>query len=255
MSAHESPNITEEVERISQSVERDATRAVENASEKFEALKTQVRDLGDERPKSKYLVSPQVDELIFWRNKVNSGVVLSVGIMLYLLVDVFDYTILSLTSWVAFALLCASLLFVFFSNLMTRFRNAPPLDENRRNWPGAYFRLHPKRITANLEGVIDQANLCITKLQDVFYSRDIVVTLKAAGVAAAAGYITSYFNLITILFLVFFFAFTAPITYITYQKEIDAAWAKFLVKTKETTKVVLEKFPRTPKKDAARKAD
>jgi len=259
--AHDSPNITDEIENVAHNIQREATKTVEHASEKFEAAKAQAagfaHDLGAEERKSKFLVSPQVDELIFWRNKINSGVVLSAGILLYLLVNVFDYTILSLASWAAFVLLVSSLLFVTFSNLNTRFRNAPPLDANRANWPGAYFRLHPKRITANLEDVINQINGGITKLQDVFYSRDVVTTIKAAGVAAVAGYLTSYFNLITILFLVFFFAFTGPITYQTYQKEIDAAWAKFLVKTKETTKVVLEKFPRTPKKEAAaaRKAE
>jgi len=213
---------------------------------------------GDERLTSKFPLGPQVGELIFWRNKMRSGVVFSAGILLYLLIDVFDYTLLSLESWAIFALLVLSMGFVVGTQLLVRIRpSTPAIDPNRENWPLAYFRLNPKKLASNVEDLANCVNEHLTQLKDVFYSRDLTTTAKAAGVAFAAACVTSWFNFITICFLGFFALFTLPITYVTYQKQIDDAVAKFLVKAKEIVGKVTQQLPRMarPPAGAQRKTD
>jgi len=248
MSNVDAPNVTSEVDQI-----------VAAAQDKIQTTKAEAkaglnRVLGEDRPKSIYLVNAEVDSLLYWRNKVVSGVVFSAGILFYLLINVFDYTVLSLAAWASCALMLASVLFVVGSGLNTRFRGAAALDYNRTNWPLASFRIKQDDVTAAVHNMVATLNVTIAHLKHIFYAQDIVLTLKAAGAAAAVGYFASFFNFITILFLVFFLGFTVPLTYQTYQPQIDAAWDKVLMKTKETTRVVLEKFPRTPAK-GQRKAE
>merc|ERR1711916_219888 len=158
----------------------------------------------------------KMPEVFLWSNPINSGIVFASGIVVYLVLEVFEYTVLGLLAQVVAYTLLAGLAYAGFKTAHVKFLSGAPMDPNRASWPLAHFTVD--RNTA-LNASLDQA-------KEVFYVQNMILTAQAAIGAFVASYIFSWIGFNTAAFTVFVLLFTIPKIYAMYHPQIDPVLAK-----------------------------
>ncbi|XP_060789953.1 reticulon-3 isoform X1 [Neoarius graeffei] len=192
--------------------------------------------------------SPQVYDLVYWRDPKKSGVVF--GISLLLLLSLAAFSVISVISYLLLALLCVTISFRVYKSVIQavqKSNNGHPFKELMEK----DVSLPPETFRKHVDASLTYINRALKQLSRLFLVEDLVDSLKLAVVMWLLTYVGAVFNGITILILVDILAFTVPPLYEKYKTQIDHYIE--VVRTQVNTAVakIQEKLPKAVKRSKA----
>lgn len=191
-------------------------------------------------------VDPRVLDLIYWRDVKKTGVVF--GSMMFILLALTFFTILSVLAYLSLAILTVTLSFRVYKNVMQAVQKTndghpfKKLLEFDIALQGDVVQNAADKIATNI-------NNCSCELRRLFLVEDYVDSLKFGLLLWLLTYVGSWFNGMTLVILAVVCIFTLPKIYETYQGPIDQNVNMVRGQLNNILKQVSSKIP-FPKKKA-----
>lgn len=191
-------------------------------------------------------VDPRVLDLIYWRDVKKTGVVF--GSMMFILLSLTFFTILSVLAYLSLAILTVTLSFRVYKNVMQAvqktndghpFKKLLDLD----------ISLQSEVVESAADKIACNVNNCSKELRRLFLVEDYVDSLKFGLLLWLLTYVGSWFNGMTLIILAVVSIFTLPKVYETYQGPIDQNVNMVRGQLNNIMKQVSSKIP-FPKKKA-----
>ncbi|XP_016330253.1 reticulon-3 isoform X2 [Sinocyclocheilus anshuiensis] len=162
--------------------------------------------------------SPQVIDLVHWRDPKKSGVVF--GVSLLLLLSLAAFSVISVVSYLLLALLCVTISFRIYKSVIQAVQKSneghpfKALMEKDVTVPPETFRKH-------VDVCLTHVNRVLKQMSRLFLVEDLVDSLKLAVVMWLLTYVGAVFNGITILILADILLFSVPPIYEKNKTQID----------------------------------
>ncbi|XP_026066933.1 reticulon-3-like isoform X1 [Carassius auratus] len=162
--------------------------------------------------------SPQVTDLVHWRDPKKSGVVF--GVSLLLLLSLAAFSVISVVSYLLLALLCVTISFRIYKSVIQAVQKSneghpfKALMEKDVTVPPETFRKH-------VDVCLTHVNRALKQMSRLFLVEDLVDSLKLAVVMWLMTYVGAVFNGITILILADILLFSVPPIYEKNKTQID----------------------------------
>ncbi|XP_068612116.1 reticulon-3 isoform X2 [Brachionichthys hirsutus] len=162
--------------------------------------------------------SPQVKDLIYWRDPKKSGVVF--GLSMLLLLSLAAFSVISVVSYLLLALLCVTITFRIYKSVVQAVQKSSEghpfktLIEKDVSIPPETFRKH-------VDTSLTYINRALKQMSRLFLVEDIIDSLKLAVFMWLFTYIGAVFNGITILILADILLFAVPPIYEKNKAQID----------------------------------
>ncbi|XP_048041616.1 reticulon-3 isoform X2 [Megalobrama amblycephala] len=162
--------------------------------------------------------SPQVNDLVHWRDPKKSGVVF--GVSLLLLLSLAAFSVISVISYLLLALLCVTISFRIYKSVIQAVQKSndghpfKSLMEKDVTVPPETFRKH-------VDACLTHVNRVLKQMSRLFLVEDLVDSLKLAVVMWLLTYVGAVFNGITILILADILLFSVPPVYEKNKTQID----------------------------------
>ncbi|XP_036453624.1 reticulon-3 isoform X1 [Colossoma macropomum] len=162
--------------------------------------------------------SPQVYELVHWRDPKKTGVVF--GTSLLLLLSLAAFSVISVISYLLLALLCVTITFRIYKSVIQAVQKSSEghpfkaLMEKDVSVPPETFRKH-------VDVCLTYINRALKQMSRLFLVEDLVDSLKLAVVMWLLTYVGAVFNGITILILADILIFSVPLLYEKNKTQID----------------------------------
>ncbi|XP_004691459.1 PREDICTED: reticulon-4 isoform X2 [Condylura cristata] len=164
------------------------------------------------------LSKTSVVDLLYWRDIKKTGVVF--GASLFLLLSLTVFSIVSVTAYIALALLSVTISFRIYKGVIQAIQKS---DE------GHPFRAYLESEVAISEDLIQKysnsalghVNCTIKELRRLFLVDDLVDSLKFAVLMWVFTYVGALFNGLTLLILALISLFSVPVIYERHQAQID----------------------------------
>ncbi|XP_019517651.1 PREDICTED: reticulon-4 isoform X2 [Hipposideros armiger] len=169
-------------------------------------------------PKRRGSSGTVVVDLLYWRDIKKTGVVF--GASLFLLLSLTVFSIVSVTAYIALALLSVTISFRVYKGVIQAIQKS---DE------GHPFRAYLKSEVAISEELVQKysnsalghVNCTIKELRRLFLVDDLVDSLKFAVLMWVLTYVGALFNGLTLLILALISLFSVPVIYERHQAQID----------------------------------
>ncbi|XP_045170585.2 reticulon-4-like isoform X2 [Mercenaria mercenaria] len=164
------------------------------------------------------MILSEVLDLIYWRDVKKTGVVF--GSMMFILLSLTFFTILSVLAYLSLAILTVTLSFRVYKNVMQAvqktneghpFKKLLELD----------ISLQSDVVESAADKIATNVNNCSKELRRLFLVEDYVDSLKFGLLLWLLTYVGSWFNGMTLVILAVVCIFTLPKVYETYQGPID----------------------------------
>ncbi|XP_036903812.1 reticulon-4 isoform X2 [Sturnira hondurensis] len=162
--------------------------------------------------------SSAVVDLLYWRDIKKTGVVF--GASLFLLLSLTVFSIVSVTAYIALALLSVTISFRVYKGVIQAIQKS---DE------GHPFRAYLESDVAVSEELVQKygsaalghVNYTVKELRRLFLVDDLVDSLKFAVLMWVFTYVGALFNGLTLLILALISLFSVPVIYERHQAQID----------------------------------
>ncbi|KAM8947280.1 reticulon-4 [Pelodytes ibericus] len=185
-------------------------------------------------------VKNSVVDLLYWRDIKKSGAVF--GASLFLLLSLTVFSIVSVTAYIALALLSVSISFRIYKGVLQAIQKS---DE------GHPFRSYLESDVAVSEDLVQKycnvalghVNCTIKELRRLFLVEDLVDSLKFAVLMWVFTYIGALFNGLTLLILALVSLFSIPVIYERHQTQVDHYLSLINKNVKSISDLVLAKIP------------
>ncbi|KAK4783971.1 hypothetical protein SAY86_018339 [Trapa natans] len=189
------------------------------------------RLFGREKPVHKILGGGKPADIFLWRNKKNSATVLGAATAIWMLFELLQYHLITLLCHVA--ILVLAVLFVW-SNASTFIHKSPP------HIPDVAM---PEKCVLEVVSVLrHEINRGLALLREVASGRDAKKFLSVVMCLWIISVVGSWFNFITLFYLVFVLLHTVPMLYEKYEDQVDALGKKAMIEIKKQYAVLDEKF-------------
>ncbi|KAM9154777.1 reticulon-4 isoform 4-T4 [Pangshura tecta] len=160
----------------------------------------------------------KVVDLLYWRDIKKTGVVF--GASLFLLLSLTVFSIVSVTAYIALALLSVTISFRIYKGVIQAIQKS---DE------GHPFRAYLETDVAVSEELVQKysnaalghINGTVKELRRLFLVDDLVDSLKFAVLMWVFTYVGALFNGLTLLILALISLFSVPVIYERHQAQID----------------------------------
>ncbi|XP_034620210.1 reticulon-4 isoform X4 [Trachemys scripta elegans] len=160
----------------------------------------------------------KVVDLLYWRDIKKTGVVF--GASLFLLLSLTVFSIVSVTAYIALALLSVTISFRIYKGVIQAIQKS---DE------GHPFRAYLETDVAVSEALVQKysnaalghINGTVKELRRLFLVDDLVDSLKFAVLMWVFTYVGALFNGLTLLILALISLFSVPVIYERHQAQID----------------------------------
>lgn len=177
-------------------------------------------------------------KLFHWRDPVKTGVLFGVINFFYFLTAFFDYSIVTLVSYLLFTLLCICIGYANYVVLKASWLQGKTVENPfKEKFQDAKFHVSKKDAEAHFHTVLDLINTTIDTFRAVFYSTNLLLSLKFVFYFYVAATIGNWFSGITLLYLISLGLFVWPRLYEEKQKEIDQFYN--IAKTQANTYIQL----------------
>ncbi|XP_051562744.1 reticulon-1-A-like isoform X2 [Myxocyprinus asiaticus] len=182
----------------------------------------------------------QVVDLLYWRDLQRTGVVF--GASLFLLLSLSVCSIISVSSYIALALLSVTISFRIYKGI---------LQAIQKSEDGHPFKMYlDKDIAIPTEMVhkyndvaLGHINAGIRELRRLFLVEDLVDSLKFAVLMWILTYVGALFNGLTLLILGLIGAFSWPVIYEKHQAQIDHYYGLVNKQIKDIVGKIQAKIP------------
>lgn len=195
------------------------------------AMKSKIyRLFGREKPVHSVLGGGKPADLVLWRNKKTSGVVLAGATSIWLLFEVMEYHLLTL---VCHCLILSLATLFLWSNACTFINKSPP------NSPEVKI---PEDLTVNIAlSLRYEINRGFSTLRDIGHGRDLkkfLIVIASLWVLSVLG---NCCNFLTLSYIVFVVLYTVPVLYEKYEDKVDAFGEKAMIELKKYYAIFEEK--------------
>ncbi|XP_010671578.2 reticulon-like protein B4 [Beta vulgaris subsp. vulgaris] len=200
------------------------------------------RLFGRQKPVHKVLGGGKPADVLLWRNKKISASALGVATVIWFLFELLEYHLLTL--------LCHILIFTLavlflWSNASAFIHKAPP------RIPDVHI---PDNALLEFISVLRfEINRALSVLRDIASGKELKKFFRVIAGLWVVSVVGSWFNFLTLVYLLFVLLHTVPVLYEKYEDHVDAFAEKAAIELKKQYAVADEKFlskiPRGPLKD------
>jgi len=189
----------------------------------------------------------QVSGVLHWSDPVQSALVFGIGNFFFFLITYGEYSVLTLMSYLALALIFVCGAYVYGTMLRAHFRKEKaenPFQTKLKNpYVATKFSLEP-----HAESIIGLINDAAHLWRSVLYFTDGAFSLKFAFAIWVFSVIGKLFSGITLLYMTFLTAFIWPRIYQEKQAQIDEAYDLALSKINHYVGLAMARLPWPKKK-------
>ncbi|XP_069706353.1 reticulon-4 isoform X5 [Phaenicophaeus curvirostris] len=160
----------------------------------------------------------KVVDLLYWRDIKKTGVVF--GASLFLLLSLTVFSIVSVTAYIALALLSVTISFRIYKGVIQAIQKS---DEGHpfRAYLESDVAVSEELIQKYSNVVLGHVNGTVKELRRLFLVDDLVDSLKFAVLMWIFTYVGALFNGLTLLILALISLFSVPVIYERHQAQID----------------------------------
>ncbi|XP_008923086.1 reticulon-4 isoform X3 [Chiroxiphia lanceolata] len=160
----------------------------------------------------------KVVDLLYWRDIKKTGVVF--GASLFLLLSLTVFSIVSVTAYIALALLSVTISFRIYKGVIQAIQKS---DEGHpfRAYLDCDVAVSEELIQKYSNVVLGHVNGTVRELRRLFLVDDLVDSLKFAVLMWVFTYVGALFNGLTLLILALISLFSVPVIYERHQAQID----------------------------------
>ncbi|XP_074720628.1 reticulon-4 isoform X7 [Strix uralensis] len=160
----------------------------------------------------------KVVDLLYWRDIKKTGVVF--GASLFLLLSLTVFSIVSVTAYIALALLSVTISFRIYKGVIQAIQKS---DEGHpfRAYLESDVAVSEELIQKYSNVVLGHINGTVKELRRLFLVDDLVDSLKFAVLMWVFTYVGALFNGLTLLILALISLFSVPVIYERHQAQID----------------------------------
>ncbi|KAG3267313.1 reticulon-4 isoform X2 [Ictidomys tridecemlineatus] len=164
------------------------------------------------------LSKTSVVDLLYWRDIKKTGVVF--GASLFLLLSLTVFSIVSVTAYIALALLSVTISFRIYKGVIQAIQKS---DEGHpfRAYLESDVAISEELIQKYSNSALGHVNCTIKELRRLFLVDDLVDSLKFAVLMWVFTYVGALFNGLTLLILALISLFSVPVIYERHQAQID----------------------------------
>ncbi|ESP02876.1 hypothetical protein LOTGIDRAFT_230377 [Lottia gigantea] len=184
-------------------------------------------------------------DLIYWRDVRKTGVVF--GSMMFLLLSLAFFSVLSVVAYLSLALLTVTLSFRVYKNIMGAVQKS---NEGHpfKQYLEADLELPEDKVKPAVETILSHINCTAKEVRRLFLIEDLVDSIKFGILLWLLTYIGSWFNGMTLIILGVVAIFTLPKVYETYKVQIDNYVGMATTQINKVMTQVQEKVPFLKKK-------
>ncbi|XP_077341665.1 reticulon-4 isoform X7 [Lithobates pipiens] len=184
--------------------------------------------------------SKAVVDLLYWRDIKKSGLVF--GASLFLLLSLTVFSIVSVSAYIALALLSVTISFRIYKGV---------LQAIQKSEEGHPFKSYLDSNVAVSEEIVNKysnvalghVNCTLKELRRLFLVEDLVDSLKFAVLMWVFTYIGALFNGLTLLILALISLFSIPVIYERHQTQVDHYIALISKNFNNVKDLILAKVP------------
>ncbi|XP_058407212.1 reticulon-4 isoform X4 [Diceros bicornis minor] len=160
----------------------------------------------------------KVVDLLYWRDIKKTGVVF--GASLFLLLSLTVFSIVSVTAYIALALLSVTISFRIYKGVIQAIQKS---DEGHpfRAYLESEVAISEELVQKYSNSALGHVNCTIKELRRLFLVDDLVDSLKFAVLMWVFTYVGALFNGLTLLILALISLFSVPVIYERHQAQID----------------------------------
>ncbi|XP_076990352.1 reticulon-4 isoform X1 [Tamandua tetradactyla] len=164
------------------------------------------------------LSKTSVVDLLYWRDIKKTGVVF--GASLFLLLSLTVFSIVSVTAYIALALLSVTVSFRVYKGVIQAIQKS---DEGHpfRAYLESEVAISEELVQKYSNSALGHVNCTIKELRRLFLVDDLVDSLKFAVLMWVFTYVGALFNGLTLLILALISLFSVPVIYERHQAQID----------------------------------
>ncbi|XP_032508175.1 reticulon-4 isoform X1 [Phocoena sinus] len=164
------------------------------------------------------LSKTSVVDLLYWRDIKKTGVVF--GASLFLLLSLTVFSIVSVTAYIALALLSVTICFRIYKGVIQAIQKS---DEGHpfRAYLESEVAISEELVQKYSNSALGHVNCTIKELRRLFLVDDLVDSLKFAVLMWVFTYVGALFNGLTLLILALISLFSVPVIYERHQAQID----------------------------------
>jgi len=203
--------------------------------------------------------------LCLWRDPIKSGLAFGIVTTSYILLEWFDYTVLSLVSYVEFALLLLCIVYVGAIQMKSSWLKGQA-GENPlvAHFSGTSFQVSKESAVRHFDTVFDLYNIGVEQFRAVFFVTRFWRSVGYCIVSyVAAAYVGNWFSGLTLAYLAILVAFSWPRVYEEKKVQIDRLWDTGVTEAKNYFNLAVSKLPpqirdrlvHEPAVDAAKKRE
>ncbi|XP_023974312.1 reticulon-4 isoform X4 [Physeter macrocephalus] len=169
-------------------------------------------------PKRRGSSGSVVVDLLYWRDIKKTGVVF--GASLFLLLSLTVFSIVSVTAYIALALLSVTISFRIYKGVIQAIQKS---DEGHpfRAYLESEVAISEELVQKYSNSALGHVNCTIKELRRLFLVDDLVDSLKFAVLMWVFTYVGALFNGLTLLILALISLFSVPVIYERHQVQID----------------------------------
>ncbi|XP_072491653.1 reticulon-4 isoform X4 [Notamacropus eugenii] len=169
-------------------------------------------------PKRRGSSGSAVVDLLYWRDIKKTGVVF--GASLFLLLSLTVFSIVSVTAYIALALLSVTISFRVYKGVIQAIQKS---DEGHpfRAYLDSEVAVSEALVQKYSNSALSHVNCTIKELRRLFLVDDLVDSLKFAVLMWIFTYVGALFNGLTLLILALISLFSVPVIYERHQTQID----------------------------------
>ncbi|XP_059973871.1 reticulon-4 isoform X3 [Mesoplodon densirostris] len=169
-------------------------------------------------PKRRGSSGSVVVDLLYWRDIKKTGVVF--GASLFLLLSLTVFSIVSVTAYIALALLSVTIIFRIYKGVIQAIQKS---DEGHpfRAYLESEVAISEELVQKYSNSALGHVNCTIKELRRLFLVDDLVDSLKFAVLMWVFTYVGALFNGLTLLILALISLFSVPVIYERHQAQID----------------------------------
>lgn len=182
----------------------------------------------------------KVVDLLYWRDIKKTGVVF--GASLFLLLSLTVFSIVSVTAYIALALLSVTISFRIYKGVIQAIQKS---DEGHpfRAYLESDVAISEELVQKYSNSALGHVNCTIKELRRLFLVDDLVDSLKFAVLMWVFTYVGALFNGLTLLILALISLFSVPVIYERHQAQIDHYLALANKNVKDAMAKIQAKIP------------
>jgi len=187
---------------------------------------------------------PHLANILLWKDPVKTGLLFGIIVVFYLLNQFYDYTVITLLSYLALSLAVTTLGYANFIVLKAKWLTGKVVENPFiERFKDENFHVSPQLVEEHLNSCVNLIDFTVDQLKDVFYATNNLRTALWAFYFYLIATIGQWFEGATILFVVTFVSFTWPRFYMEKQKEVDHYYSIALVEADKYFQMALSKLP------------